>query len=133
MEAQERGAQKLAEWLEQHAEVETVYYPGLESHPQHALAKQQQDGFGAMLSFDVKGGRTAAERVCLNTALFDVGVSLGGVESLISFPVTMSHASMSEQGRAAAGITDKTVRVSVGLEHPDDLIADLQQALAGRP
>ena len=132
MEAQERGARKLAEWLEKHSAVETVYYPGLESHPQHALAKQQQDGFGAMLSFDVKHGRSVAERVCLDTKLFDVGVSLGGIESLISFPVTMSHASMSEEGRAAAGITQKTVRVSVGLEHPDDLIADLQQALAGQ-
>ncbi len=129
MEAQQRGAQRLAEWLEQHRAVETVYYPGLESHPQHALARQQQDGFGAMLSFDVKGGRSVAERVCLNTNLFDVGVSLGGIESLISFPVTMSHAAMSEEGRIAAGITDKTVRVSVGLEHPNDLIDDLQQAL----
>jgi cystathionine gamma-synthase len=131
MEAQERGARKMAEWLEQHPLVETVYYPGLVSHPQHALAKQQQDGFGAMLSFDVKDGRPVAERVCLNTKLFDVGVSLGGIESLISFPVTMSHASMSPEGRAAAGITDKTVRVSVGLEHPDDLIADLRQAFDG--
>lgn len=131
MEAQQRGAGILAAWLEQHADVERVYYPGLESHPQHDLAARQQDGFGAMLSFDVRDGRPAAERVCLQTKLFDVGVSLGGVESLISFPVTMSHASMSEAGRAAAGITEKTVRVSVGLEHPDDLIADLQQALAG--
>ena len=84
-----------------------------------------------LLSFDVKGGRPVAERVCLKTTLFDVGVSLGGIESLISFPVTMSHASMSEEGRAAAGITENTVRVSVGLEHPDDLIADLQQAFDG--
>ena len=128
MEAQERGARQMVEWLEQHPLVETVYYPGLESHPQHALAKQQQDGFGAMLSFDVKDGRAVAERVCLKTKLFDVGVSLGGIESLISFPVTMSHAAMSAEGRATAGITDKTVRISVGLEHPDDLIADLKQA-----
>ncbi len=128
MEAQERGARRLAEWLDQHPLVETVYYPGLESHPQHDLASRQQQGFGAMLSFDVKDGRPVAERVCLQTKLFDVGVSLGGIESLISFPVTMSHASMSPEGRAAACITDKTVRVSVGLEHPDDLIADLEQA-----
>ena len=84
-----------------------------------------------MLSFDVKDGRAVAERVCLNTKLFDVGVSLGGIESLISFPVTMSHAAMSPEGRAVAGITEKTVRVSVGLEHPDDLIADLKQAFDG--
>ncbi len=131
MEAQERGARQIVEWLGQHPLVETVYYPGLESHPQHDLAKQQQDGFGAMLSFDVKDGRAVAERVCLNTKLFDVGVSLGGIESLISFPVTMSHAAMSPEGRAVAGITEKTVRVSVGLEHPDDLIADLKQAFDG--
>ena len=128
MEAQQRTALRLAEWLEKHRAIETVYYPGLKSHPQHALAGQQQDGFGAMLSFDVKGGRPVAERVCLKTKLFDVGVSLGGIESLISFPVTMSHAAMSEEGRAAAGITDKTVRISVGLEHPNDLIDDLRQA-----
>ena len=120
---------RLARWLDEHPLTETVYYPGLESHPQHELAKAQQDGFGAMLSFDVTGGREIAERVCLKTKLFDVGVSLGGIESLISFPVTMSHAAMSPEGRAAAGITDRTVRVSVGLEHPDDLIADLDQAL----
>ena len=132
MEAQERGARRLADWLDQHPLVERVYYPGLESHPQHELAKSQQDGFGAMLTFDVKDGRPVAERVCLKTNLFDVGVSLGGIESLISFPTTMSHASMSAEGRAAAGITDKTVRVSVGLEHPDDLIADLQQAFDAR-
>lgn len=131
MEAQERGARQLASWLDQHPMVETVYYPGLESHPQHELAKQQQHGFGAMLSFDVKDGRAVAERVCLDTKLFDVGVSLGGIESLISFPVTMSHASMSPEGREAAGITDRTVRISVGLEHPDDLIADLKQAFDG--
>ena len=128
MEAQQRTALRLAEWLEKHRAIETVYYPGLKSHPQHALAGQQQDGFGAMLSFDVKGGRPVAERVCLKTKLFDVGVSLGGIESLISFPVTMSHAAMSEEGRAAAGITDKTVRISAGLEHPSDLIDDLRQA-----
>ncbi len=129
MDVQQRTADRLARWLQQHPLVETVYYPGLESHPQHELAARQQRGFGAMLSFDVRGGRSVAERVCLNTRLFDVGVSLGGIESLVCFPATMSHAAMSEEGRAAAGITDRTVRLSVGLEHPDDLIADLQQAL----
>jgi len=129
MEAQQRTALKIAQWLEKNPLIEQVYYPGLESHPQYELAKSQQAGSGAMLSFDVKDGRPVAERVCLQTKLFDVGVSLGGIESLISFPATMSHASMSAEGRAAAGITDKTVRVSVGLEHPDDLMADLKQAL----
>ena len=82
-----------------------------------------------MLSFDVRDGRSVAERVCMQTKFFDVAESLGGIESLISFPVTMSHAAMGEEGRKAAGITDKTVRVSVGLENADDLIADLTQAL----
>ena len=131
MERQQASAMKIARWLQTHTLVETVYYPGLESHPQHELAKRQQDGFGAMLSFDVRDGRPIAERVCLKTKLFDVGVSLGGIESLISFPVTMSHAAMSPEGRAAAGITEKNVRISVGLEHPDDLMVDLSQAFAG--
>lgn len=130
MDAQQANAMKIARFLEEHPDVERVYYPGLESHPQHELAKAQQRGFGAMLSFDVQAGRDMAERVCMNSKLFDVAESLGGIESLISFPVTMSHASMSAAGREAAGITDKTVRVSVGLEHADDLIADLSQALA---
>lgn len=130
MDAQQANAMKIARFLDEHPAVERVYYPGLESHPQHELAKTQQRGFGAMLSFDVTAGRPMAERVCMNSQLFDVAESLGGIESLISFPVTMSHASMSAAGREAAGITDKTVRVSVGLEHSDDLIADLSQALA---
>ena len=129
MDVQQSSAMKIAQFLEQHDLVERVYYPGLESHPQHELAREQQRGFGAMLSFDVKDGRPVAERVCMNSKLFDVAESLGGIESLISFPVTMSHASMSQEGRDAAGISDKTVRVSVGLEHVDDLIADLKQAL----
>jgi O-succinylhomoserine (thiol)-lyase len=131
MEAQQASAMKIARFLAGHPLVEHVYYPGLESHPQHALAKQQQRGFGAMLSFDVRDGRPVAERVCLQSKLFDVAESLGGIESLISFPMTMSHASMTAAARQAAGITEKTVRVSVGLEHPDDLIADLRQALGG--
>jgi O-succinylhomoserine (thiol)-lyase len=131
MEAQQKSAGVIAEFLEQHPLIERVYYPGLQSHPQHELAKRQQHGFGAMLSFDVKDGRPVAERVCLNSKLFDVAESLGGIESLISFPMTMSHASMSPEGRQRAGISEKTVRVSVGLEHVDDLIADLKQALEG--
>ncbi len=133
LEAQQASAMKIARFLASHPLVEAVYYPGLESHPQHELAKSQQSGFGAMLSFDVKDGRPVAERVCMDSRLFDVAESLGGVESLISFPVTMSHASMSPEGRQAAGITEKTVRVSVGLEHADDLIDDLKQVLEGSP
>jgi cystathionine beta-lyase/cystathionine gamma-synthase len=120
---------KIARFLDAHPLIERVYYPGLETHPQHELAKIQQRGFGAMLAFDTKDGRSVAERVCMKTRLFDVAESLGGIESLISFPVTMSHASMTPEARAAAGISEKTVRVSVGLEHSEDLIADLKQAL----
>ena len=129
MEAQQASALEIARFLEAHPLIERVYYPGLESHPQHQLARQQQRGFGAMLAFDTRDGRSVAERVCMKTRLFDVAESLGGIESLISFPVTMSHASMTPEARAAAGITEKTVRVSVGLEHCADLIADLRQAL----
>src|SRR6266849_4780944 len=115
--------------LAEHPKIEKVYYPGLTTHPQHALAKRQQDGFGAMLSFDVKGARAQAEPVLTGTHIFQLAESLGGVESLMEYPETMSHASMTLQARREAGITDKTLRVSVGIEHPDDLIADMRQAL----
>ncbi|MEZ6061618.1 MAG: PLP-dependent aspartate aminotransferase family protein [Planctomycetaceae bacterium] len=131
MEQAQRSAMKIAEFLELHPEVWKVHYPGLKFHPQHNLAKRQQRGFGAMLSFEMTGGRDAAERVCTRTKLFDVGVSLGGVESLLCFPATMSHAAMSPEGRAAAGITDGLLRVSVGVEHVADLIDDLRQAIEG--
>jgi O-succinylhomoserine (thiol)-lyase len=129
MEAHQRGAMALATMLHEHPRVEKVYYPGLPDHPHHALAKRQMKGFGGMLSFDVKGGREAAEKVMLASRLFSMAESLGGVESLIEHPETMSHASMTLEARRGAGITDKTLRVSVGIEHPDDLIADLRQAL----
>ena len=129
MQAHERSAMAVACMLEDHPRVGTVYYPGLESHPQHELARRQQDGFGAMLSFELQGGRDAAERVLTNTKLFLMAESLGGVESLVSYPDTMSHASMTLEARRAAGITENTIRVSIGIEHPDDLIADMKQAL----
>lgn len=131
MEAHQRGAMAVARMLEQHAAVERVYYPGLPSHPHHELATRQMTGFGGMLSFDVRGGRDKAERVLNRTKLFAIAVSLGGVESLIEYPAMMSHASMPPAARLAAGIGDGTIRVSVGIEHPDDLIADLRQALEG--
>jgi cystathionine gamma-synthase len=131
MQAHERGAMAVAKRLAEHPAVERVYYPGLPSHPHHELARRQQKGFGGMVSFDVRGGRAAAERVLYGTKLFALAESLGGVESLIAFPVTMSHASMSPEARQAAGITEKTIRLSIGIEHPDDLVADLRQALAG--
>jgi len=129
MEAHQRGAMALAEWLEAHPQVERVHYPGLKSHPDHELASRQQDGFGGMLSFELSGGRPAIERLLTSTKLFRPAESLGGVESLISYPETMSHASMAIEARHAAGITENTVRVSVGIEHPDDLIADLTQGM----
>ena len=129
MEAHQRGALALARMLREHPQVERVYYPGLPDHPHHALAKRQMTGFGGMLSFDVKGGGAKAERVMTATKLFAMAESLGGVESLMEHPETMSHASMTLEARRGAGITDKTLRVSVGIEHPDDLIADLRQAL----
>jgi O-succinylhomoserine (thiol)-lyase len=129
MEAHQRGAMVLAKMLSEHPKVERVYYPGLPSHPQHELAKRQQRGFGAMLSFDVRGGRAQAEKVLTGTRYFQMAISLGGVESLMEYPETMSHASMTPEARQAAGITDKTIRVSVGIENPDDLVDDMRQAL----
>lgn len=129
MEAHQRGAMALAQFLAKHPKVEKVYYPGLPDHPHYELAKSQMTGFGAMLSFDVKGGRALAEQVMTKSQLFAMAESLGGVESLIEHPDTMSHVSMDEAARRAGGITEKTLRVSVGIEHPDDLIADMKQAL----
>lgn len=129
MEAHQRGAMALARMLAENPKVEHVYFPGLESHPQHALAKRQQSGFGAMLSFDLKGGRPEVEKMLAKLTMFQLAESLGGVESLIEYPDTMSHASMSEEARRAAGISEKTIRISVGIEHPDDLIADMKQAI----
>jgi cystathionine beta-lyase/cystathionine gamma-synthase len=117
--------------LAAHPAVERVYYPGLEDHPQHALAKKQMSGFGGMLSFDVKGDRAKAEKVMLGLKLFAMAESLGGVESLIEHPDTMSHLSMTPEARKAAGISERTLRVSVGIEHPEDLMADMRAALEG--
>lgn len=129
MEAHQRGAMALARMLDAHPNVEHVYYPGLESHPQHELAKSQQHGFGGMVSFDIKGGRPEAEKLFANVKLFQLAESLGGIESLIEYPETMSHASMTAEARVAAGISEKTIRVSIGIEHPDDLVADMKNAL----
>lgn len=130
MEAHQRGAHALATFLAGHPLIERVYYPGLPDHPDHQLAKRQQKGFGAMLSFDLRGGRPAVETVLKRLKLFQLAESLGGVESLIDYPDTMTHVSMSEAARREAGISDRTLRVSVGIEHPDDLVADFRQALS---
>jgi cystathionine beta-lyase/cystathionine gamma-synthase len=118
----------LARYLETHAGVERVLYPGLESHPQYELARRQMQGFGGMLSFDV-GTFERARRVCNRVRLIALAESLGGVESLICHPATMTHASVPPDRRAAIGLTDSLVRISTGVEDPQDLIEDLDQAL----
>jgi cystathionine beta-lyase/cystathionine gamma-synthase len=117
-------------FLENHARVKHVYYPGLESHPQHELARRQMvGGFGGMLSFEVQGGVDAAREVARRTRLFTLAESLGGVESLIELPALMTHASLPAARRAEIGIDDGLIRLSVGIEEVEDLIADLAQAL----
>lgn len=129
MRAHAQNAQQLAAWLEKHPKVEKVIYPGLASHPQHALAKSQMTGFGGMLSFYVKGDLAKAEKVLQRVKIFTLAESLGGVESLIEHPGLMTHASLPAEMRQANGIGDNFIRVSVGLEDLADLQADLAQAL----
>src|SRR5262245_7246094 len=128
MQRHNTNGMALAEFLESHRKVRHVYYPGLASHPQHELAKRQMRGFGGMMSFEL-GSLEAARRVLNSVRLRSLAESLGGVESLISHPATMTHASVPAERRAALGITDGLVRVSVGLEDIEDLEADLAQAL----
>jgi len=130
MRAHCENAQGLAEWLQGHPAIEKVIYPGLESHPHHELAKRQMDGFGGMLSIVIKGGRDAATRFCERTKLFTLAESLGGVESLVNHPAIMTHASVPVERREELGISDRLVRLSVGVEELDDLKSDLDQALA---
>jgi cystathionine gamma-lyase len=126
-----RSAQIIAEFLALHPNVARVYYPGLPSHPGHELAaKQMAGGFGGMLSFELRADFDAARRVVESTLLFQLAVSLGAVESLIEQPASMSHASYDAEARRAHGITDSLIRLSVGLEDPQDLCDDLAQALA---
>jgi len=124
------NALMVAEWLDTHPAVARVIYPGLASHPQHALARRQMEGFGGMLSIDLKGGEAAALRMCERTRLFTLAESLGGVESLINHPARMTHASIPSARRQALGIGDGLVRLSVGIEAPADLKSDLLAALA---
>jgi cystathionine beta-lyase/cystathionine gamma-synthase len=126
-----RTAMNLAEWLRKRSQVSRVLYPGLADHPGHALAAKQMDGgFGAMLTFEMKGGFAAAKKFVESTELFQLAVSLGAVESLIEQPATMSHASYDPADRLKHGITDGLIRLSVGLEAYEDLQADLEQAFA---
>ncbi len=129
MDRQSDNALKIARFLESHPKVTTVRYPGLESFPQHDLAKRQASGFGAMLWFEVEGGREAGIRIMDSVRLWTLAENLGSVESLVTHPVTMTHADVDETERARVGITDGLIRLSVGLEDADDLIEDLAQAL----
>jgi cystathionine gamma-lyase len=129
MERHCANARKLAEQLSRHPRVQRVYYPGLSSHPGHELARKQMRDFGGMISISVKGGREAALKLLTRTRLFSLAESLGGVESLIGHPATMTHASIPAEIRQARGIDDGLVRLSVGIEDVEDLQADLFQAL----
>jgi len=123
-------ALEIAKYLERHPKVARVHYPGLVSHPDHALARRQMKGFGGMLSFVLKGGLAAARRFCDRVRIFLLAASLGGTESLVVLPIYTSHYNLSPEELRAAGVSPGTVRVSIGLEDPADLIADLRQALA---
>ena len=129
MQAHCANAMALAEWLQTHPAIEAVIYPGLKNHPQHALAARQMDGFGGIVSIRVKGGFEGAKRFCERTHLFTLAESLGGVESLVNHPAVMTHASVPVERRAALGIHDDLVRLSVGVESLDDLRGDLERAL----
>jgi O-succinylhomoserine sulfhydrylase len=130
MRAQSQAALELARWLESHPAVQRVYYPGLESHPQHALARRQQRAGGAVVSFEVKGGREAAWRVIDSTRLVSITANLGDVKTTITHPATTTHGRISPEARAAAGITEGLVRLAVGLEALADLKADIERGLA---
>jgi len=130
MQRHEDSARAIADWLASHPQVDKVIYPGLESHPQHALAKKQQRGFGGMISFVLKGGLDEARRFLSTCRIFTLAESLGGVESLIEHPAIMTHASVPADRRAALGIADGFIRLSVGLEDLDDLRGDLDRAFA---
>ncbi|PIP90479.1 MAG: cystathionine gamma-synthase [Bdellovibrionales bacterium CG12_big_fil_rev_8_21_14_0_65_38_15] len=126
MRAHEQGAIKIAKWLENHKQVERVVYPGLASHPQHKLAKKQMSGFGGMITFFIKGGVKESKKFLQGLELFALAESLGGVESLVEHPAIMTHASVPKKVRESIGLSDNLIRLSVGLEDVNDLIADLE-------
>ncbi len=133
IERQQATAGQAAEWLQAQPQIAQVNYPGLKTHPQHDLAVRQQKGFGAMLSVELHGGIDAVRAFAESLSIFTLAESLGGVESLIAHPALMTHAAMAPEARRTAGISDGLVRLSIGLEHESDLIADLTQALAAIP
>ena len=125
----QENAVKVADYLENHPKVAWIKYPGLKSHPQYELAKRQMAGAGSMISFGLTGGFEAGKKLMDNVHLAVLAVSLGGVETLIQHPASMTHAGVSKENKAQAGITDDLVRFSVGIETPEDIISDLRQAL----
>ncbi|MBA7633968.1 Cystathionine beta-lyase [subsurface metagenome] len=129
MAQHEENAAAIATYLEKHPKVKRVFYPGLKSHPGHEIAMRQMEGFGGVVSFEIEGGTEAANSFLRGVSIFSLAESLGGVDSLVEHPATMSHASMPEDVRRDVGITDGLIRLSVGLESIDDLIEDLEQAL----
>ena len=129
LERQQRSAGKVAAWLATHPRVQATYYPGLEAHPTHEIARRQQAGFGAMLSFEIDGGEREVRAVLERINVFTLAESLGGVESLVAHPASMTHASMAPEARRTAGIGDTLLRLSIGLEHEEDLLGDLERAL----
>jgi cystathionine gamma-lyase len=129
MERHAQNAMKVAQYLSTHPKVQKVTYPGLENHPQHALARKQMKGFGGMMTFDIKGSLESARRFLKTVKVFACAESLGGVESLIEHPAIMTHASVPKETREVLGITDGLIRLSVGIEDAQDLIDDLKQAL----
>ena len=129
MQAHSASALELALWLEQQPEVERVYYPGLESHPQHELAKQQQSGFGGLLSFELKGGKQEGWRLIDATRLLSITANLGDAKSTITHPATTTHGRLTPEQRAEAGISDGLIRVAVGLENIEDIKADLLRGM----
>lgn len=126
---QNDSAEEIAAFLSSHQSIKKTYYPGLKDHPAHVIAKAQQKGFGAMLSIDLEGGEEGVKSFVKRLSLFSFAESLGGYESLAAHPATMTHASMDKDAQVKAGITDGLIRLSIGLESPDDLIRDLQNAL----
>ncbi len=131
MRAHEEGARAVAAALERHPKVRRVHYPGLASHPQHALARRQMDGYGGIVSVELRGGRRSALAFLRRLKVFTLAESLGGVESLVDHPASMTHASVPERDRLALGITDGLVRLSCGIEDPADLADDVRSALRG--
>jgi methionine-gamma-lyase len=131
MQRHSESALTISRWLAGHPKVAQIFYPGLTSHPGHAIAKRQMKAFGGMVAFEITGGLEAGKRVMDRLRLCTLAVSLGDCETLIQHPASMTHATYSPAERQAAGISDGLIRLSVGIEDPRDIIADLEQAMAG--